>query len=88
MRPSIPKQTGNATSETEVNVQSFMPREPGIFHPKTLKEWTLYESLSILEISHGIVLSFCDKIAGYLNGENVADLIYLNLTKILDVVWP
>lgn len=42
----------------------------------------------MLGISHGIALSFFDKIADYLNGENAADLIYLNLTKILDMVSP
>lgn len=41
MELSIPKQTGNATSEMEVNVHSFMPREPDIFHPQILEEWML-----------------------------------------------
>lgn len=29
--------SGNGTSEMEVNVHSFVPREPEIFHLKTLK---------------------------------------------------
>lgn len=59
--------------------------------PKLLKNEccsSAHESLNTLGISHGIALSFFDKIADYLNRENAADLIYLNLTKILDVVSP
>lgn len=44
--------------------------------------------MNMLGISHGIALSFFDKIANYLNRENATDLIYLNLTKILDMVSP
>lgn len=35
---SIPRQTGNATSETEENIPPFMPKEPDIFNPKTLNK--------------------------------------------------
>jgi len=34
------------------------------------------------------IFFFFYKIADYLNRENAADLIYLNLTKVLDVVSP
>lgn len=44
--------------------------------------------MNMLGISHGVALSFFDKIAKYLNRKNATDLIYLNLTKILDMVSP
>lgn len=44
--------------------------------------------MNMLGISHDTALSFFDKIANYLNRENATDLIYLNLTKILDMVSP
>lgn len=66
----------------------FMPKEPDIFDPKTLTN----ECCSSAHEYAGDIprhsTIFFDKIADDLNRENATDLIYLNLTKILDMVSP